>query len=406
MTPSPVTPGHASSTSAPTPPELIGCYRTMKDLAGADLLTFASLTPPVVRELFATADALKGEFRRGRDRETGDKETGRGEQGKKARTNPPQTPSRSDGARGERAVAGASGSLRSRGLGSHASVMAGKTAVLLFEKPSLRTKMSFETGIGLLGGRSIFMDHSAQKLGEREAVKDYARNLERWVDCIIARVFSQKILYELAAHARVPVINALSDRFHPCQALADLFTVAEVAAGMGKGGTPLQEMRLAYVGDGNNVCHSLMHAATMLGVGMTVVTPRGYAPAADVVAECTALARASGAKLTIATRLAAVAAHHAVYTDVWVSMGQADQAARRRKAFAPYQVNADVMATASRGLGLKHGSHFMHCLPAQRGVEVTDEVIDSPASLVYEQAENRMHAQDALLAAMFAPPGR
>lgn len=402
MTPSPVTPGHASSTSAPTPPELIGCYRTMKDLAGADLLTFASLTPPVVRELFATADALKGEFRRGRDRETGDKETGRGEQGKKARTNPPQTPSRSDGARGERAVAGASGSLRSRGLGSHASVMAGKTAVLLFEKPSLRTKMSFETGIGLLGGRSIFMDHSAQKLGEREAVKDYARNLERWVDCIIARVFSQKILYELAAHARVPVINALSDRFHPCQALADLFTVAEVAAGMGKGGTPLQEMRLAYVGDGNNVCHSLMHAATLAGMSVTVVTPKGYAPAEDVTRECEAFAKAAGAKVTISTDLAAVEGHDAVYTDVWVSMGQTggvDEVTKRRKVFAKYQVNADLMARASKGLSSP--SVFMHCLPAQRGLEVTDDVIDAPTSIVYDQAENRMWAQNALLVLVF-----
>lgn len=380
MPPSPATQGYVSLTPAPTPRELIGCYGSVKDLRGADLLTFASLTAPVVRELFAMADALKGEFRRGRggDKETSDRGTRRTKTLRaKARSLP-------------------------RASGSYSSVMAGRTAVLLFEKPSLRTKMSFETGIGLLGGRSIFMDHSAQKLGEREAVKDYAKNLERWVDCIIARVFSQEILYELAEHAGVPVINALSDRFHPCQALADLFTVAEVAAEMGTGGTPLQEMRIAYVGDGNNVCHSLMHAATMLGVGMTVVTPKGYGPAEDVVEECAALAKASGAELTVTTKLSAVAAHHAVYTDVWVSMGQADQAAKRRKVFAPYQVNAELMATASKWLGLPHGSHFMHCLPAQRGVEVTDEVIDSPASLVYEQAENRMHAQDALLAGMFA----
>ena len=385
MPPSPATQGQVYTPPAPTPRELIGCCREIGDLRGADLLTFASLTPPVVRELFAMADALKAEFRRGRDGETSDRETRRGEQGKKTRKNPPPNP-------------------LPLGGGFGGSVMAGRTAVLLFEKPSLRTKMSFETGIGLLGGRSIFMDHSGQKLGEREAVKDYAKNLERWVDCIIARVFSQEILYELAEHAGVPVINALSDRFHPCQALADLFTVAEVAAGMGNG-VPLQEMRIAYVGDGNNVRHSLMHAATMLGVGMTVVTPKGYAPADDVVEECEALARVSGANLTVTTKLSAVAGHHAVYTDVWVSMGQADQAAKRRKVFASYQVNADVMATASRGLKLPHGSHFMHCLPAQRGVEVTDEVIDSPGSLVYEQAENRMHAQDALLAAMFAPRG-
>lgn len=289
---------------------------------------------------------------------------------------------------------------------SHSGAMAGTTAVLLFEKASLRTKMSFETGIGLLGGRSLFMDHSNQKLGEREAVKDYAKNLERWVDCIIARVYSQEVLYELAEHARVPVINALSDRFHPCQALADLLTLAERAEALG---VPLRDLRLAYVGDGNNVCHSLMHASTMLGVSTTIISPKGYEPAADVVAECETFAKQSGATLTITSDLSAVERHHAVYTDVWVSMGQADTAAKRRKVFSPYQVNGVLMTQAAKGLSpsgkpghLPHGPYFMHCLPAQRGVEVTDEVIDAPSSLVYEQAENRMHAQNALLVHMFS----
>ncbi len=354
---------------APTPPGIIGCYRSRRDLRGADLLTFASLTPGVVAELFASARELKAEFR--------------------ARRAGLSLPLPGD--------AGAIGVANGPG-----SVVAGDplrevTAVLLFEKPSLRTKMSFEAGISMLGGSSIFMDHSQQKLGEREAVKDYALNLERWVSCIIARVYSQEVLYELAQHASVPVINALSDRFHPCQALADLFTLSERAEALGM---PLTQMKLAYVGDGNNVCHSLMHAATMLGVSTTVIAPKGYEPAADVVAECQALCNASGATLAITDDLAAIKGHHAVYTDVWVSMGQADTAAKRRKVFAEFQVNAVLMALASKGLNLPEGAYFMHCLPAQRGVEVADEVIDSKASLVYEQAENRMHAQDALLLAM------
>lgn len=352
---------------APTPAGIIGCYRTRRDLRGADLLTFASLTPGVVAELFASAQQLKAEFHAIR--------AGQG-----------------------LAVPGDD----SAKVASGGSVLATRplrdvTAVLLFEKPSLRTKMSFEAGISMLGGSSIFMDHSQQKLGEREAVKDYALNLERWVSCIIARVYSQEVLYELAQHAAVPVINALSDRFHPCQALADLFTLSERAEALGM---PLTQMRLAYVGDGNNVCHSLMHAATMLGVSTTVIAPKGYEPAADVVTECQALCKASGATLAITDDLAAMKGHHAVYTDVWVSMGQADTAAKRRKVFAEYQVNAVLMALASKGLSLPEGAYFMHCLPAQRGVEVTDDVIDSKASLVYEQAENRMHAQDALLLAM------
>lgn len=354
---------------APTPPGIIGCYRSMRDLKGADLLTFASLTPGVVAELFASARQLKAEFRAAR--------------------------------------AGLGLPLPGHtGAGGGASRPANRplrdaTAVLLFEKPSLRTKMSFEAGIAMLGGTSIFMDHSQQKLGEREAVKDYALNLERWVSCIIARVYSQEVLYELAEHSSVPVINALSDRFHPCQALADLFTLAEQAEALG---APLTDLKLAYIGDGNNVCHSLMHAATMLGVHTTVIAPKGYEPASDVVAECRALCAATDATLTITDELTAIKGHHAVYTDVWVSMGQADTAAKRRKVFADYQVNGVLMALASKGLSLPTGSFFMHCLPAQRGVEVTDDVIDSKASLVYEQAENRMHAQNALLVAMLGRP--
>jgi ornithine carbamoyltransferase len=269
-----------------------------------------------------------------------------------------------------------------------------RTAILIFEKPSLRTKVTFEVGIHKLGGTPIYMDQSASKLGERESIRDYAKNLERWVDCIVARVYSHKALEELAEHARVPVINALSDRFHPCQALADLFTLRE------KLGT-LHGARLAFVGDGNNVCHSLMHAATLCGVHTTVVTPKGYAPAADVVEESQRFAAASGVTLTVTSDVNAIEGHDAVYTDVWVSMGQADQAGKRRKAFYDYQVDADLMAIATRGR--PRPAMFMHCLPAQRGVEVTDEVIDAPSSVVYDQAENRMHVQNALLLNLLTP---
>ncbi|HLO39968.1 MAG TPA: ornithine carbamoyltransferase [Phycisphaerales bacterium] len=273
-------------------------------------------------------------------------------------------------------------------VGAFRQSLAGISAILIFEKPSLRTKVTFEVGIRGLGGNPVYLDQSGSRLGERESIRDYGKNLERWVQCIVARVYSQRALEDLALHAGVPVVNALSDRFHPCQALADLFTLREKFG-------ELRGRRLAFVGDGNNVCHSLMHCAALLGVDMTVVTPAGYAPAADVTAQCEAFARASGATLTLSSDIQAVAGHDAVYTDVWVSMGQADEGGKRAAAFRPYQVNAALMAIASRGLAKP--SLFMHCLPAQRGVEVTDEVIDAPSSVVYDQAENRMHAQNALL---------
>jgi len=316
------------------------------DLRGADLLTLSNLSPAAALDVFETARRSKANI----------------------------TP--------------------------HRKVLDGKAVVLLFEKASLRTKMSFEVGVARLGGHPIFMDHSAQRLGARESVRDYGKNLERWVDCIVARVYSQAVLEEIAEAARCPVINALSDRFHPCQGLADVFTLYERA---GHDLTRLRNMKLAYVGDGNNVCHSLMHAATLVGVSMTVITPKGFGPAEDVTGECAAFAAAAGSTLTITTDVAAVAEHDAVYTDVWVSMGQAsgvDEVTKRRKVFAKYQVNADMMARASKGR--PQPAVFMHCLPAQRGLEVTDEVIDAPSSIVYDQAENRMHTQNAVLIHMFA----
>ncbi len=276
-----------------------------------------------------------------------------------------------------------------RDLSPYRHSLAGRTVILLFEQPSLRTRLTFEIGVQRLGGIAVYVDHSSSRIGQRESVYDTGRNLERMVDCIVARVFHHNTLEELAAATRVPVINGLSDRFHPCQALADAMTILECSgADPRKGHTGI---RVAYIGDGNNVAHSLMHAAALVGFDLTVITPEAFRPAADVVADAQRLAAATGAKITLSDNPADVAGHHFVYTDVWVSMAQQEQLERRRKRFSPYQVNVALMARAAPD------ARFLHCLPAQRGFEVTDEVIDSPASVVYEQAENRMHVQNALL---------
>lgn len=259
--------------------------------------------------------------------------------------------------------------------------LAHKAVVLLFEKPSLRTRMSFEVGVFQLGGLALYLDH---RLGKRESVRDYAKNLERWTHGIVLRTFSHTAQEEFAAESDMPVINGLSDLYHPCQALADYFTLSEHLGS-------LDGAKLAYVGDGNNVCHSLMIGAAQLGLTLTVVTPDGFEPNPDVASKTQALAAASGASVSITTDLDAAADHHAVYTDTWVSMGQDHEAEERRKAFMPYQVNAKVMSMVGAD------SLFMHCLPAHRGFEVTDDVIDSSRSVVYDQAENRMHVQNALM---------
>lgn len=267
--------------------------------------------------------------------------------------------------------------------------LAGKSAILLFEKPSLRTRISFEVGIAKLGGNAIYMDHSAQRLGERESVTDYGKNLERWVSLIVARVFRNSVVNELASAARVPVINALCDLYHPCQALADYLTLWERH---GK----VRGLRVAYVGDGNNVCHSLMHGAAILGAELIAVTPKGHECNAEITARASAMAAKGGGRLTVTNDPDAVKGVDAVYTDVWVSMGEAAHSATERRKFLKYQINEALMAKA----GPK--AVFMHCLPAKRGQEVVDAVMDSAASVVYDQAENRMHAQCALLYHMFA----
>lgn len=272
--------------------------------------------------------------------------------------------------------------------GAYAGALAGTSVTMLFEKPSLRTRMSFEIGLTKLGAHVVYLDHSNTRLGVREAVKDYAKNLERWTDAIVSRVFSHGVLSEMALHASIPVVNALSDLEHPCQALADMQTLIERYGS-------LEGLKVAYVGDGNNVCHSLMLACAKLGVSFTAVTPKGFEPQFQVVKAAIKAAGETGATITISRDVNDIKGHHAVYTDCWVSMGQEHQTGLRGGVFTHLQVDDEVMAIASEGLD--EPAVFMHCLPAHRGEEVTDEVIDSAGSLVYEQAENRLHAQNALM---------
>jgi ornithine carbamoyltransferase len=261
----------------------------------------------------------------------------------------------------------------------------GKTLALVFEKPSLRTRVAFEAGMTQLGGHGSYLSANDIDMGGRESVPDVARNLSRWVQAIAARVFRHATVEELARYATVPVINALSDREHPCQALADMLTLKER---FGR----LQGLRLAYVGDGNNVCHSLMLLGATLGVNVGVACPPDYRPDPEIVALAEQRAAESDATIAISADPGeVVAGADAVYTDVWASMGQEHEAARRRPVFQPYQVNAALMALA------RPDTLFMHCLPAHRGEEVTADVIDGPRSVVFEQAENRLHVQKALI---------
>jgi ornithine carbamoyltransferase len=269
--------------------------------------------------------------------------------------------------------------------GRYRGTLDGKSLVLIFEKPSLRTRVTFEVAITQLGGFSTFLDHTSARLGQREPVRDIARNLERWVQGIIARVFAQKTLDDLAKNANVPVINALSDKYHPCQALADLFTLEERFGG-------LRGLKFAYIGDGNNMCHSLLMAAAQTGAHMRVATPENYEPDVAIVSHAKRISQLTGGNIEILTSPQdAVSGVQAVYTDVWASMGQESEAASREAAFAPYQVNEALFSLAAKD------AVFLHCLPAHRGLEVTDAVMDSPRSVVYDQAENRLHVQKAIL---------
>jgi len=256
--------------------------------------------------------------------------------------------------------------------------LAGRTLAMIFEKPSLRTRVTFEVGMVQLGGAAIHLAPGDIRLGERETPGDIARNLERWVDLVMARTFLHQSVVDLAASARIPVINGLSDLHHPCQVLSDCFTLLEHR------GT-LAGLRVAFIGDGNNVVHSWMDAAARLRLDFVLACPPGYEPDPAITAE-------AGPRVTITHDLAAAArGADVLYTDVWTSMGQEAEAKTRRRAFRPYQVNSELLTLA----GPK--ALVMHCLPAHRGEEITDAVIDGPQSVVFDQAENRLHVQKAIM---------
>jgi ornithine carbamoyltransferase len=265
------------------------------------------------------------------------------------------------------------------------SILAGKQMVMFFEKPSLRTRLTFEAGMDSLGGSTFFFDQTASRLNARESLYDIAHNLERWIDIIVLRTFSHAVVEEMATYAGVPVINALSELEHPCQALADFFTLQEHFG-------DLKKLHFAYVGDGNNMAHSLLLAGASVGAKVSIATPERYALNPVIVTMAKAIADETKATLRILTDpRKAVAGADAVYTDAWASMGDEHEAEERNAVFAPYQVNAALMQLA------KPHARFMHCLPAHRGQEVTDQVIDSLNSVVFDQAENRLHIQKAIL---------
>ena len=267
----------------------------------------------------------------------------------------------------------------------YATALKDKTLALIFEKPSLRTRVTFDVGIQQLGGFSVPLLPTEISLGKRESVHDVAKNLERMVQGIMIRTFAHQIVVDMAKHASIPVINALTDYSHPCQALADYLTVQEVK---GK----LKGLMLCFVGDGNNVAHSLMFAGARLGVNVTVACPKGYEPSPVALSHAQEDARESGARIEVVYEASeGVRNADVIYTDVWASMGQEAEAEARKAIFRPFQVNAALMAKANKD------AIFLHCLPAHRGDEVTDEVIDSPASFVFQEAENRLHVQKAVM---------
>lgn len=288
------------------------------------------------------------------------------------------------GPRGVEAVLHLAGIMKSRPADFHRA-LAGKQIVMFFEKDSLRTRLTFEAGMASLGGNAHFVDQTRSRIDAREKLSDIAHNLERWMDGIVLRTFAQQTIEGMAEHASVPVINALSDLEHPCQALADYFTLQNHFG-------DLKHLCLAYVGDGNNVAHSLLLTAACLGSNVRIATPTGYEPCAEIVSDAREIAKQTGAVIELfSDPHEAVAGADAVYTDAWASMGQEHEAQKRAQIFPPYQLNQALAAEAA-----PHAV-FMHCLPAHRGEEITDEVMDSGRSVVFDQAENRLHVQKAIL---------
>jgi ornithine carbamoyltransferase len=277
---------------------------------------------------------------------------------------------------------------------AYSHTLQGKTLAMIFEKPSLRTRVTFDEGMEELGGHSIFLSPTEISLGKRESVHDIAKNLERMVHGIMIRTFSHEIVEEMAWHASVPVINGLTDFSHPCQAMADYLTMLEV-----KG--RIAGLRVAYVGDGNNVSHSLMFAGALLGAHVWIATPPGFEPSLDATSWARLQCSETGGSITLThDPEMAVSDADVVYTDVWASMGQEGETQARAAIFRPYQVNASLFGCA------KDEATFLHCLPAHRGEEVTNDVIDSARSFVFQQAENRLHAQKAILFELMAERGK
>jgi ornithine carbamoyltransferase len=275
--------------------------------------------------------------------------------------------------------------------GERPQTLQGRTLAMYFEKPSLRTHVTFEAGMAQLGGHAILLRPDQVGIGTRESPLDVARNLSRWVDGLMARTFSHELVELLAQNATIPIINGLTDRLHPCQAMADLQTIANVM-------NP-KDARVCYVGDGNNVANSLILLSAVVGMGFRIATPASHRPPAWVMERAEAIAATSGGDIFwTEDPLEAVADADFIYTDTWTSMGQEDEAEERRKIFAPYQVNGRLVAEAPK-------ARLMHCLPAHRGEEITGELLDSDRSLIYEQAENRLHAQKAVLERVMLPKG-
>lgn len=270
----------------------------------------------------------------------------------------------------------------------YSQALAGKSIAMLFEKPSLRTHVSFDVGIKKLGGHALYLGQQNGKLGERERVSDYAKNLSCYADAIVARVFENSAIEGLAEHASVPVINALCNIYHPCQALADFVTLSENFSDLSK-------VKFAYVGDGNNVSNSLMFMAAIIGVDFTLLCPQGHGPKASLFDKAKAFAQASGSKLELISEIRELGQQDVIYTDTWISMGDKANVNDILKKFAPYQVNHHMMASA--------GAKFvMHCQPAHLGEEITTELFDSEMSVVFQEAENRMWAQNAILVTLLA----
>ena len=265
----------------------------------------------------------------------------------------------------------------------YAQALAGKSVVTLFEKQSLRTRVTFDIGLNKLGGHAVYLDQANGEMGKREDVKDFAANLSRWADCIVARVYDHNTLVEMKEHATIPVINSLCDLYHPCQAMADFLTISQQY-------DDLTKVKLAYIGDGNNVTHSLFIAGAILGATVTAYCPIGHSPDAQILKKAEELAAISGGHVSVTNNIEDIKGYDVVYGDTWLSMGDDTPLEDIKAKFMPYQINQELLDVT----GIKH---ILHCQPAHRGLDITSDVMDGSASLIFDQAENRMHIQNAIM---------